>query len=235
MLEGQKCLIIGSGISGIGAAQLLSHFGAEITLYDSNEKLIPAEIEKKLPEGVKARVITGELPENVETETQALILSPGVPTDIPLVVRMRERGVQVLGEIELAFLAEKGTVAAVTGTNGKTTTTTLLGDIMKAYLGEEKAFVVGNIGNPYTLEVLKTSEDSVTVGELSSFQLETIHTFRPHVSAILNITPDHLNRHHTMEAYIAAKEAVAMNQTKEDVCVLNYENEETRKFGDRCP
>ena len=97
MLEGQKCLIIGSGISGIGAAQLLSHFGAEITLYDSNEKLIPAEIEKKLPEGVKARVITGELPENVETETQALILSPGVPTDIPLVVRMRERGVQVLG------------------------------------------------------------------------------------------------------------------------------------------
>ena len=235
MLEGQKCLIIGSGISGIGAAQLLSHFGAEITLYDSNEKLIPAEIEKKLPEGVKARVITGELPENVETETQALILSPGVPTDIPLVVRMRERGVQVLGEIELAFLAEKGTVAAVTGTNGKTTTTTLLGDIMKAYLGDEKAFVVGNIGNPYTLEVLKTSEDSVTVGELSSFQLETIHTFRPHVSAILNITPDHLNRHHTMEAYIAAKEAVAMNQTKEDVCVLNYENEETRKFGDRCP
>jgi len=235
MLEGQKCLIIGSGISGIGAAQLLSHFHAEITLYDSNEKLSPEEIAAKLPEGVHAKCITGELPETIEKETQALILSPGVPTDIPLVVRMRERGVFVLGEIELAYLAEKGTVAAVTGTNGKTTTTTLLGEIMKAYLGEEKAFVVGNIGNPYTLEVLKSTPDSVTVGELSSFQLETIHSFRPHVSAILNITPDHLNRHHTMEAYIQAKEAVAKNQTKEDLCVLNYENEYTREFGKRCP
>ena len=235
MLEGRNCLIIGSGISGIGAAGLLANFGAKITLYDGNEKLNPEEIAAKLPQGVNAKCIVGELPKEVEEETEALILSPGVPTDIPLVVRMRERGVQVLGEIELAYLAEKGTVAAVTGTNGKTTTTTLLGEIMKAYLGEEKTFVVGNIGNPYTLEVLKTSKDSVTVGELSSFQLETIHTFRPHVSAILNVTPDHLNRHHTMEAYVQAKEAVAMNQTKGDTCVLNYENEYTRDFGKRCP
>jgi len=235
MLEGQKCLIIGSGISGIGAAKLLANFGAQITLYDSNEKLDPKEMEKKLPDGVKARCIAGELPSEVEGETEALILSPGVPTDIPLVLRMKERGVNVLGEIELAYLAEKGTVAAVTGTNGKTTTTTLLGEIVKAWLGEEKTFVVGNIGNPYTLEVLGTTPDSVTVGELSSFQLETIKTFRPHVSAILNVTPDHLNRHHTMEAYVQAKEAVAMNQTKEDVCVLNYENDYTRDFGTRCP
>lgn len=235
MLEGRNCLIIGSGISGIGAAALLANFGAKITLYDGNEKLNPEEIAAKLPQGVSAKCIVGELPKEVEEATEALILSPGVPTDIPLVVRMRERGIQVLGEIELAYLAEKGTVAAVTGTNGKTTTTTLLGEIMKAYLGEKKTFVVGNIGNPYTLEVLKTSKDSVTVGELSSFQLETIHTFRPHVSAILNVTPDHLNRHHTMEAYVQAKEAVAMNQTKEDTCVLNYENEYTRDFGKRCP
>ena len=235
MLEGRNCLIIGSGISGIGAAGLLANFGAKITLYDGNEKLNPEEIAAKLPQGVNAKCIVGELPKEVEESTEALILSPGVPTDIPLVIRMRERGALVLGEIELAYLAEKGTVAAVTGTNGKTTTTTLLGEIMKAYLGEEKTFVVGNIGNPYTLEVLKTSKDSVTVGELSSFQLETIHTFRPHVSAILNVTPDHLNRHHTMEAYVQAKEAVAMNQTKDDVCVLNYENEYTRDFGKRCP
>lgn len=235
MLEGRNCLIIGSGISGIGAAGLLASFGAKITLYDGNEKLNPEEIAAKLPQGVDAKCIVGELPKEVEEATEALILSPGVPTDIPLVIRMRERGALVLGEIELAYLAEKGTVAAVTGTNGKTTTTTLLGEIMKAYLGEEKTFVVGNIGNPYTLEVLKTSKDSVTVGELSSFQLETIHTFRPHVSAILNVTPDHLNRHHTMEAYVQAKEAVAMNQTKDDVCVLNYENEYTRDFGKRCP
>ncbi len=235
MLEGRNCLIIGSGISGIGAAGLLANFGAKITLYDGNEKLNPEEIAAKLPQGVNAKCIVGELPKEVEEATEALILSPGVPTDIPLVIRMRERGALILGEIELAYLAEKGTVAAVTGTNGKTTTTTLLGEIMKAYLGEEKTFVVGNIGNPYTLEVLKTSKDSVTVGELSSFQLETIHTFRPHVSAILNVTPDHLNRHHTMEAYVQAKEAVAMNQTKDDTCVLNYENEYTRDFGKRCP
>ena len=235
MLEGQNCLIIGSGISGIGAAELLAHFGAKITLYDSNEKLNPEEIKAKLPKGVEAQCIVGELPQDVELATSALILSPGVPTDLPLVNRMRDRGVFVLGEVELAFLAEKGTVAAVTGTNGKTTTTTLLGEIMKAWLGEDRTFVVGNIGNPYTLEVLKTGADSVTVGELSSFQLETIHTFRPHVSAILNITPDHLNRHHTMEAYVEAKEAVAKNQTKEDVCVLNYENNYTRDFGKRCP
>ena len=253
MFEGQKCLIIGSGISGIGAAALLSHYEVEMILYDSNEKLRVEELEEKLakacgeeekdgniPGGSGAwrdriQCITGELPEETEKQIQIVVLSPGVPTDIPMVKRLRDRGARILGEIELAFLAEKGRVAAVTGTNGKTTTTTLLGEIVKAYKGEEKTFVVGNIGNPYTLQALKTSEDSVTVGELSSFQLETVHTFRPRVSAILNITPDHLNRHHTMEAYVEAKEAVAKNQTGEDLCVLNYENEYTRNFGERCP
>lgn len=235
MLEGKKCLIIGSGISGIGAAKLLENYEVDITLYDSNEKLTPQSILEKLPAESKVRVITGELPTQVEEETQVLVLSPGVPTDIPLVNRLRDRGAWVLGEIELAYLAEKGRVAAITGTNGKTTTTTLLGEIVKAWIGEERTFVVGNIGNPYTLEALKTREDSITVAEISSFQLETIRTFHPSVSAILNITPDHLNRHHTMEAYIAAKEAVAMNQTKSEICVLNYENEYTRAFGERCP
>lgn len=235
MLEGQKCLIVGSGISGIGAVDLLEHFGADIVLYDSNEKMTREELEAKLPKGSKAECITGELPAQVEESIQAVVLSPGVPTDIPLVNRLRDRGVQILGEIELGFLAEKGRVVAITGTNGKTTTTTLVGDIMKAHLGEDKTFVVGNIGNPYTLETLKTSEDTVTVGEISSFQLETIHTFRPAVSAILNVTPDHLNRHHTMEAYVEAKEAIASCQTKEDTCVLNYDNEYTKAFADRCP
>ena len=101
---------------------------------------------------------------------------------------------------------------------------------MKNY--KESVFVVGNIGNPYTTEALKMTEDSVAVAEMSSFQLETIHTFRPRVSAILNITPDHLNRHHTMENYIQAKEDIAKNQTEEDTCVLNYEDEETRRFGE---
>mgnify|MGYP000688904123 CR=1 FL=1 len=106
-------------------------------------------------------------------------------------------------EIELAYVFGKGDVLAITGTNGKTTTTSLLGEIMKNYA--QSSFVVGNIGNPYTSIALQTREDSVIVAEMSSFQLETIQTFRPRVSAILNITPDHLNRHHTMEAYIEAK------------------------------
>lgn len=235
MLEGQKCLVIGSGISGLGAVSLLEHFGVELVLYDSNEKITAEELEAKLPAGSRAVCVAGELPVQIEESVDAVVLSPGVPTDIPLVNRLRDRGVQILGEIELGFLAEKGSVAAITGTNGKTTTTTLLGEIMKAHLGEEKVFVVGNIGNPYTMETLKTSSDTVTVGEISSFQLETVHTFHPKVSAILNITPDHLNRHHTMEAYVAAKEAVAARQTKADICVLNYDNEYTRAFAMRCP
>lgn len=235
MLKGQKCLVVGSGISGIGAISLLEHFGADIILYDSNDKITVAELEQKLPAGCRATCIAGELPPEVESQIEVAVLSPGVPTDIPLVNRMRDRGVQILGEIELGFLAEQGSVAAITGTNGKTTTTTLVGEIMKARYGEDKTFVVGNIGNPYTMEVCKTKANTVTVAEISSFQLETVHSFRPKVSAILNVTPDHLNRHHTMEAYAAAKEAIASNQTEEEICVLNYENEYTRDFGDRCP
>ncbi|MBQ7777240.1 MAG: UDP-N-acetylmuramoyl-L-alanine--D-glutamate ligase, partial [Lachnospiraceae bacterium] len=175
------------------------------------------------------------LPEEVIKSLQVAVLSPGVPTDIPLVNTLRDEGVEIIGEIELGYLAEKGKVAAITGTNGKTTTTTLVGDIMKAHYGVEKTFVVGNIGNPYTLEAMKTAPDTVTVGEISSFQLETVNTFRPVVSAILNVTPDHLNRHYTMEAYAGAKENIAARQTKENICVLNYENEYTRKFGEKCP
>lgn len=232
-MNGQKCLVVGSGISGIAAVTLLEQKGAEVILYDSNDKLTEEELKKKLPQGSQAKCIAGALPADLAVDQ--LILSPGVPTDLPWICQMRDAGVPVLGEIELGYLYEKGNVAAITGTNGKTTTTTLVGEIMKAHLGTEKVFVVGNIGNPYTLEALKTAEDTVTVGEISSFQLETIHTFRPRVSAILNITPDHLDRHHTMEAYVAAKEAVASCQTKEDVCVLNYDDDYTRDFGARCP
>ena len=233
--QGMKCLVVGSGISGVGATNLLERFGAKVVLYDSNEQLTPATLLEKLPADSQAECITGELPADIEAAIETVILSPGVPTDIPLVNRLRDRGVEIIGEIELAFLAEQGRVVAITGTNGKTTTTTLVGEIMKAHLGAEKVFVVGNIGNPYTVEVTETREDTVTVAEISSFQLETTQTFRPVVSAILNVTPDHLNRHHTMEAYVEAKEAIAACQSKEDICVLNAENEYTRDFAERCP
>ena len=235
MKSGEKCLVIGSGLSGIGSAGLLEHMGAEVVLYDSCENLTEEALRAKLPKESRAVCITGELPEEVLKSTGTVVLSPGVPTDIPLVNSLREKGAAIIGEIELGFLQEKGRVAAITGTNGKTTTTTLVGEIMKAYLGESRTFVVGNIGNPYTSECLKTAADTVTVGEISSFQLESVRSFHPAVSAILNITPDHLNRHHTMEAYVAAKERIAVNQTENDICVLNYDNEYTYNFKDRCP
>lgn len=235
----KKVLVIGSGISGVGAVSLLQDFGADIVFYDSSDKLTPEDLQGRLAshlrEGAAVHCITGKLPESVENEIEIAVPSPGVPLDIPLLLRLRERKIPILGEIELAFLMEKGKVAAITGTNGKTTTTTLVGEIMKAQLGREKVFVVGNIGNPYTLEVVHTAQDTVTVGELSSFQLETVHSFKPQVSAILNITPDHLNRHHTMEAYAAAKESVTCNQDKDNICVLNAENAYTAEFAKRCP
>ena len=243
MFQGKKYLVVGSGISGIAAAKLLTEKGAQVVLYDSSTALTPKDLKEKMisnaPEGkedtlLQMDFLTGELPETVKEQVDAVVLSPGVPVDQPWIEQMRLAGKPILGEIELGFLLEKGRVAAITGTNGKTTTTTLTGEIMKAYLGKDNVFVVGNIGKPYTLKAPLTREDTVTVAEISSFQLETVHTFRPKVSAILNITPDHLNRHHTMEAYAAAKEAIAGNQTKEDTCVLNYDNSYTREFARRC-
>ena len=226
----QKVLVFGSGISGIGASALLEKVGKNVILYDGNTSLDPESLKKKIGEDTKVEVVLGTLTEDVMRSLEYVVMSPGVPTDLPVVNQMREMGIPISGEVELAYTYGKGDVLAITGTNGKTTTTALLGEIMKAY--KDSVFVVGNIGNPYTTEALKMTDDTVSVAEVSSFQLETIHEFRPRVSAILNITPDHLDRHHTMEAYIAAKEDIAKNQIAEDTCVLNYEDEETRKFGE---
>ena len=227
----KKVLVFGSGISGIGACRLLEQVGREVILYDGNTSLDVDKIKEQLGADTAVEVVLGELSEEVIDSLDLVVMSPGVPTDLPVVNHMREKGIPIWGEIELAYFYGKGDVLAITGTNGKTTTTALLGEIMKNY--KESVYVVGNIGNPYTTVALDMTEESVAVAEVSSFQLETIYSFRPKVSAILNITPDHLNRHHTMENYIAAKEDIAKNQSAEDVCVLNYEDEVTRKFGER--
>ncbi|MCD7724377.1 MAG: UDP-N-acetylmuramoyl-L-alanine--D-glutamate ligase [Clostridiales bacterium] len=231
-LQGKKVLVVGSGISGIGAVRALEHEGAEPILFDANERLNVEEIAAKLPAGSMTRIMTGKLPVEEEASVELVILSPGVPADTEFVEAFRRRGVKIWGEIELAYEIGQGRVIGITGTNGKTTTTTLVGEIMAACGGDVE--VVGNIGNPYTLTAMDATQQTVTVAEISSFQLETIERFCPDVSAILNITPDHLNRHHTMENYVAAKEAITRNQTKEQVCVLNYENVYTRAFGERC-
>ena len=230
-LSNKNVMVVGTGIIGIGAVNLLNRAGACVILYDSNEKLNKSDIEKKL-DGSRAQIIIGKLDDNIVEKTDLLVISPGVPIDSELVLKFKECNVPVWGEIELAFNFDKGRVVAITGTNGKTTTTALVGEIVKAY--EAQTFVVGNIGNPYTKEVLRTSEKSYTVAEISSFQLESVHKFHPVVSAILNITPDHLNRHHTMECYAHTKEMISYNQNRKDVCVLNYDDEILREFGKQC-
>ncbi len=229
----KQVLVIGTGISGIGAAKLLSAAGACPVLFDENERLTEEQVRGKLPAGTEAEIVIGKLPAETEKRIEAVVPSPGVPTDTEFLDGFRKRGIPVLGEIELGYLFSKGKLIAITGTNGKTTTTSLVGQIMQEYFGD--VFVVGNIGKPYTESAWKTGEGSVTVAEISSFQLETTDSFRPDISAILNITPDHLNRHHTMENYVAVKERIAAKQTKEQVCVLNYEDGYTRDFGQRCP
>lgn len=228
-LKEKTVLVFGTGISGIGSAELLEKVGALPVLYDGNTKLTEAGVREKLPKDSKAEIVIGTMTEELLSRLDLAVLSPGVPTDLPTVVRIREAGVPIWGEIELAYENAKGDVLAITGTNGKTTTTTLVGQIMKYH--QPSVYVVGNIGSPYTQVALEMTEDTVSVAEISSFQLETMDQFHPRVSAITNITPDHLNRHHTMEEYIRVKESITKNQTWEDTCVLNYEDEELRRFG----
>ena len=226
-------LVFGSGISGIGAVRLLEAVQADVILYDGNEKLDKEEIKKRLPEHSLCDIVLGDMPQDLPSTLDLAVMSPGVPLDIPPVEALKRAGIPVWGEVELAYRMGAGTVLAITGTNGKTTTTALLGEIMRAYA--KSVFVVGNIGNAYTGAALSMTEESYTVAEISSFQLETTISFRPKVSAVLNITEDHLNRHHTMQEYIRVKEMIAGNQTKEDFCVLNYEDEELRRFAEVCP
>ena len=228
-LQGKKVLVFGSGKSGIGASDLLAKVGAFPVIYDGNAETDKDAVVHKTDGTYPVNVYAGELPKEVQDSLDLVVLSPGVPTDLPLVKSFYEQGLPVWGEVELAYRVGDGEVLAITGTNGKTTTTALLGKIMQD--ARESVFVVGNIGTPYTSKALEMKPNSVTVAEISSFQLETIDEFAPKVSAILNITEDHLNRHHTMEEYIRVKELITENQGTEDVCVLNYEDEVLREFG----
>lgn len=227
-LAGKKFLVFGTGISGIAAAELLVRRGFPVVLYDGNEKLDEQTIREKSAVLDQVEIILGELPEHILHRYDIAVLSPGVPTDLPVVEMMRSQGLEIWGEIELAYAFEQGKILAVTGTNGKTTTTSLLGAIMEHAVSKVK--IVGNIGIPYTSVVSDTDSESVTVAEISSFQLETIHEFCPQISAILNITPDHLNRHHTMENYQKMKMRIAENQGSHQFCVLNYEEPLLREF-----
>lgn len=228
MSQSQKVLVAGTGISGIAAAKLLLDMGGEVVLYDSNTGLDPDTLKLNFKKGLPVSVLLGELKRSDLLGVEMCVISPGISLEAPFVMVLDEAGIPIWSEIQLAYQCARGKLAAITGTNGKTTTTALAGEIMKAHF--DRVYVVGNIGVPYTEMALETDDTSVTVAEVSSFQLETIMDFRPDVSAILNITPDHLNRHHTMERYIEVKESITRNQTEQDICVLNFDDEVLRDF-----
>ena len=234
-ISGKKVLVIGTGLSGVGSVRLLHQVGAVPVMLEENTKVTKEDIVKKLNEEDRenTEIIIGEISDEVLDELVLVVPSPSVPLDAPTVLRIKEKNIPIWSEIELAYNFAKGKLVAITGTNGKTTTTTLVGEIMKAHF--KSSYVVGNIGVSYAESALEMKEDTVTVGEISSFQLEAVDNFHAQVSAILNITPDHLNRHHTMECYAEMKQNITNNQTKEDTCVLNYDNPYTRKFGEKCP
>jgi len=219
--NGKKILVLGAGISGIAVAGILQQQGAAVTLSDTKPaENIKHDLTGLAGKGVKMAL--GNQDESLLAGTDYVVLSPGVSVYSPLVARAQALGITVMSEIEVAYRLCQAPIVAITGTNGKTTTTTLTGEILKA-AGRE-VVVGGNIGLALSQEVKDVSADGVVVAEISSFQLEGVIKFRPHVAAILNLTPDHIDRHGTIETYRDMKERIFANQTSEDYLILNYDD-----------
>jgi UDP-N-acetylmuramoylalanine--D-glutamate ligase len=225
----KKVLVCGIARSGVGAANLLSKYGAAVTLSDNKQKDKLKEFLDRVNTDVT--VICGRNPVEECLEQDLIVLSPGVPANLEFLNNAREKGIKIIGEFELGYMFCKAPVYAVTGTNGKTTTTALLHTIMRDY--NPKAKVVGNIGIAFTEEVEGIEVDGLCIAEVSSFQLETADTFKPHIAAVLNLTPDHLDRHATFENYVDIKARIFMNQDKNDFLILNYDDENCRKLAER--
>lgn len=230
-MEINTAIVAGTGKSGISATKLLVNHGVKVYLFDENKDRDIEAIKEKTGDSELVQIELGELGEDAISSSQLMVISPGIPVDAPFTDVVRNAGIPIWSEIELAYHYGKGKIAAITGTNGKTTTTALVGEIVKAH--NAKTIVVGNIGIPYTELCDTTDDDSDTVAEISSFQLETVIDFHPNVSAILNLTPDHLNRHYTFENYGNVKFSITKNQTMDDVTVLNYDDEHTRAMGEK--
>uniref|UniRef100_UPI004029F654 UDP-N-acetylmuramoyl-L-alanine--D-glutamate ligase n=1 Tax=Coprococcus sp. TaxID=2049024 RepID=UPI004029F654 len=230
-MEINTAIVAGTGKSGISATKLLVNHGVKVYLFDENKDRDIEAIKEKAGDSELVQIELGELGEDALSSSQLMVISPGIPVDAPFTDVVRNAGIPIWSEIELAYHYGKGKIAAITGTNGKTTTTALVGEIVKAH--NAKTIVVGNIGIPYTELCDTTDDDSDTVAEISSFQLETVIDFHPNVSAILNLTPDHLNRHYTFENYGNVKFSITKNQTMDDVTVLNYDDEHTRAMGEK--
>lgn len=224
-------LVYGIGISGCGAADILARSGKRVLLYNDAEHEIEPDLKKLLAETGGQVVIGGG--EKLLDEVEEVILSPGISLENPLVQEAMRRGINVTGEAELAYRNYKGHIIGITGTNGKTTTTILVGEMLATLPCVTK--VGGNIGMALTKEVETMPENSWLAAELSSFQLETVQNFRAEIAVILNLTPDHLTRHHTMEAYGAAKCNIFKNQHPEDVTLLNFDDPIVKSWGGLVP
>ena len=225
-----KVLIIGAARSGLAAAAFLAQKGEEVIVTDTNLKA-QKESEEAL-KNYEIRYIWGKQPDIDELAVDMIVVSPGVPLSIAPIRRAKELGIKVIGEVELAYLNAKAPIVAITGTNGKTTTTTLVGEIFKAAGWE--CGVGGNIGVSLLEESEKISDAGVLVAEISSFQLESTEKFKPKAAAILNLTPDHLDRHGDMQGYLAAKAKIFAMQDENDFLVLNYEDEYLRPLAEKC-
>jgi UDP-N-acetylmuramoylalanine--D-glutamate ligase len=220
-LNGKRVLVVGLGKSGVASALFLKERGARVTVSDSKTfDQFAKEIPLLLDHGIV--VETGAHGERTFQEQDLIVVSPGVPVDAAPLVQARARGEAVIGEVELAAQYLPGAIVAVTGSNGKTTTTTLIGEIVAA--SGFATTVGGNIGTPAISLVEKAGKETIVVLEVSSFQLETIETFRPKIAIVLNVTPDHLDRHHTFAAYVDAKARIFENQQKSDFAVLNADD-----------
>lgn len=220
-MKAEKVLVIGMGRSGIAATKALLERGAAVAVQDSKTKdQMDPEFAAYL-EANKVEEYLGSVPEDM-SGFDILVLSPGVPPGLGFIREAAESGAEIIGELELAYRLGSGKYIAITGTNGKTTTTTLVGEIYKA--SGRETHVAGNIGVAVISKAMEASENSWLVTETSSFQMETIDRFHPVMSAILNLTPDHLDRHGSMENYGRAKAAVFKNQTEDEYCVLNYDD-----------
>ena len=230
-MEINTAIVAGTGKSGISATNLLVKHGVKVYLFDENKERNVDDIMGKTGNSELVNVMLGELSDEALKSAQLMVISPGIPVDAPFTDIVRNAKIPIWSEIELAYHYGKGKIAAITGTNGKTTTTALVGEIVKAH--NAKTIVVGNIGIPYTELCDTTDDDSATVAEISSFQLETVIDFHPNVSAVLNLTPDHLNRHYTFENYGNVKFSITKNQTMDDVAVFNYDDEHTRAMGEK--
>ena len=229
-LAGKTVAVVGLARSGVAAARLVLDLGGRVLASDAgaSEALPPEALALR---GAACSVWTGGHPEAAFHAADLVVLSPGVPPDLPALQPVRARGVPIIGELELGWRVMEADLIAITGTNGKTTTTALTGDLLR---GEPRAVLVGgNIGTPLCAEALRFPADGLVVAEASSFQLEATERFRPRVAALLNLTPDHLDRHGTFERYVEAKARIFANQTAADCAVLNADDPETVALASR--